>query len=109
LIGTVLGTSATNAFADDPFKNKVNIDTQQDNTNSCDESQQGENNSDCKITDTAVTDTFTIEGDENKILLDFDEKNKNDWYESGDGDNNSVCTITDTKVIGPIDILATPP
>lgn len=109
LIGTVLGTSATNAFADDPFKNKVNIDTQQDNTNSCDESQQGENNSDCEITDTTVTDTFTIEGDENKILLDFDEKNKNDCDESGDGDNNSVCTITDTKVIGPIDILATPP
>jgi len=27
LIGSVIGTSATNAFADDPFKNKVNIDT----------------------------------------------------------------------------------
>jgi hypothetical protein len=27
LIGTVFGTSATNAFADDPFKNKVNIET----------------------------------------------------------------------------------
>jgi hypothetical protein len=90
LIGTVLGTSATNAFADDPFKNKANIDTQQDNTNSCDESQQGENNSDCEITDTAVTDTFTIEGHENKILLDFDEKNKNDCDESGDGDNKCL-------------------
>lgn len=27
LIGSAIGTSATNAFADDPFKNKVNIDT----------------------------------------------------------------------------------
>jgi hypothetical protein len=27
LIGSVIGTTATNAFADDPFKNKVNIDT----------------------------------------------------------------------------------
>jgi hypothetical protein len=27
MIGSVIGTSATNAFADDPFKNKVNIDT----------------------------------------------------------------------------------
>jgi hypothetical protein len=27
LIGSVIGTSATNAFADYPFKNKVNIDT----------------------------------------------------------------------------------
>ena len=109
LIGTVLGTSATNAFADDPFKNKVKIDTQQDNTNSCDESQLGDNNSDCEIRDTTVTDTFTIEGEKNKVLLDFDEKNINDCDETGDGDNNSVCTITDTKVIGPIDILATPP
>ena len=109
LIGTVLGTSATNAFADDPFKNKVKIDTQQDNTNSCDESQQGDNNSDCDTTDTTSTQTFTIEGEKNKILLDFDEKNINDCDESGHGDNNVVCTITDTKVIGPIDILATPP
>ena len=46
LIGTVLGTSATNAFAHDPFKKKVNIDTQQDNTNSCDDSQRGETTSD---------------------------------------------------------------
>lgn len=109
LIGTVLGTSATNAFADDPFKNKVIIDTEQDNTNSCDESQQGDNNSGCSITDTMTTDTFTVEGEKNKISLDFDEKNKNDCDESGDGDNNSDCSITDTKLIGPIDILATPP
>jgi hypothetical protein len=109
LIGTVLGTSATNAFADDPFKNKVKIDTKQDNTNSCDESQLGNNNSDCEVTDTTVTDTFTVEGEKNKISLDFDEKNKNDCDESGDGDNNSFCTITDTKDIGPIEILATSP
>jgi hypothetical protein len=54
LIGTVLGTSATNAFADDPFKNKVKIDTEQNNTNSCNESGDGDNNSDCSITDTKL-------------------------------------------------------
>lgn len=74
LIGTVPGTSATNAFTDDPFKNKIKIDTEQDNTNSCDESQQGDNNSGCSITDTMTTDTFTVEGEKNKISLDFDEK-----------------------------------
>ena len=37
LIRTVFGTSATNAFADDPFKNKVNIETYIDNKNSRDE------------------------------------------------------------------------
>jgi hypothetical protein len=109
LIGTVLGTSATNAFADDPFKNNVKIDTQQDNTNSCDESQQGNNNSDCEISDNLETDTFTVEGEKNKISLDFDDKNKNDCDESGDGDNNNFCAIADNKIIGPIDILATSP
>lgn len=54
-------------------------------------------------------DTFTLEGVKNKISLDFDEKNKNDCDESGDGDNNSDCSITHTKLIGPIDVLATPP
>jgi hypothetical protein len=107
LIGTVLGASTTNAFADDPFKNNVQIDTEQDNTNSCDESQEGDNNSQCRITDTLTTDPFTVEGEKNKISLDFDEKNKNDCDESGDGDNNSDCTIDDTKDIGPIDILET--
>jgi hypothetical protein len=107
LIGSVLGTSATNAFADDPFKNNVRIDTKQDNTNSCDESQEGDNNSQCEITDELITDPFTVEGEKNKLSLDFDEKNKNDCDESGDGDNNSDCTITDTKSIGSIDILAT--
>ena len=109
IIGAVIGASAASLFADDPFKNKVKIDTEQDNTNSCDESQQGDNNSACSITDTMTTDTFTVEGEKNKILLDFDEKNKNDCDESGDEDNNSDCSTTDTKVIGPIDILATSP
>jgi hypothetical protein len=36
LIGSVIGTSATHAFADDPFKNKVNIDTDTKQKNDCD-------------------------------------------------------------------------
>ncbi|HEY9491614.1 MAG TPA: hypothetical protein VIP56_06475 [Nitrososphaeraceae archaeon] len=27
MMGSVIGSSSTHAFADDPFKNKVNIDT----------------------------------------------------------------------------------
>jgi hypothetical protein len=50
LIGTVFG-SAANAFADDPFKNRVDIEVG-DNTNSCDESGDGNNNADCEIDST---------------------------------------------------------
>ena len=107
LIGTVFGTTtATNAFADDPFKNKVDIDSDVDNTNSCDESQDGNNNSNCFITDSLTTDTITVHGEKNKVSLDFKGENKNDCDETGDGNNNSICAITSNKDIGPIDIVA---
>jgi hypothetical protein len=102
LIGTVFGTSATNAFVDDPFKNKVNIETDIDNTNSCDETGSGDNNPFCKVDDHLTTDTFTIQGEKNKVKLDFDGKNKNDCDESGDGNNNPDCEIDSTKDIGPV-------
>ena len=36
LIAAVLGTTVTSAFAvDDPFKNKIEIDTDVDNKNTC--------------------------------------------------------------------------
>jgi len=106
LIGTVFGTIATNAFAaDDPFKNKVEIDTDDENKNSCDETQEGFNTATCVIADNFATDTFTIQGEKNKISLDLKQENQNDCDESGDGNNDSVCTITTNKHIGPIDIL----
>ena len=106
LIGAVIGTSATNAFADDdPFKNKVEINTDGDNKNTCDESQDGNNNAGCSISDSLKTDTFTIQGEKNKVSLDLKQDNKNDCDESGNGNNNAVCTISTSKNIGPIDIV----
>jgi len=110
LIGTVFGTTATNAFAaDDPFKNKVEIDTDNENKNSCDESQAGHNTAECVIADNLTTDTFTLQGEKNKISLDLQQENQNDCDESGDGNNDSICAIATNKEIGPIDILETLP
>ena len=106
LIGTVFGTSATNAFADDPFKNKVEIETDIDNTNSCDESGVGNNNPFCKVDDHLSTSSINVQGEKKKVKLDFDGKNKNDCDETGDGNNNADCEIDSTKSIGPIDITA---
>jgi hypothetical protein len=101
LIGTVFGTTtATNAFADDPFKNNVDIKTH--STNSCDESEAGLNDADCEISKSFTTDTITVNGDQNKVSV--DQKTKNDCDESGDGDNTSFCSITDSIDIGPIDL-----
>ena len=70
LIGAVFGTTATNAFAaDDPFKNKVAIDTNVDNKNTCDETGEGHNQAVCAITDNLETSTFTMQGEKNKIQL----------------------------------------
>jgi hypothetical protein len=106
LIGAVFGTTATNAFAaDDPFKNKVDIDTDVDNKNTCDESGDGFNDADCIITDNVQTHTFTIQGEKNKISLDIEGENHNDCDEKGEGNNLSDCIITSNKEIGEINIL----
>lgn len=106
LIGTVLGTTATDAFAaDDPFKNKVKIDTDMDNKNTCDESNDGTNNAICSIADALHTDPFTVQGEKNKISLDFKGDNHNGCDEKGDGDNSAICDIATDRQIGPISIV----
>ena len=106
LIGAVFGTTATNAFAaDDPFKNKVAIDTDVDNKNTCDETGEGHNQAVCAITDNLETSTFTMQGEKNKISIDAEGENHNDCDERGEGDNESVCAITSNKEIGEINIL----
>jgi len=106
LIGAVFGTTVTNAFAaDDPFKNKVEIDTDVDNKNTCDETDVGFNQAVCTVSDSLVTSTFTMQGEKNKISIDVEGENHNDCDEKGDGDNESVCTISSSKEIGEINIL----
>lgn len=49
LIGSVIVSSATHAFADDPFKNKVNIDTDaKQKKNDCDTDASATNSVVCK-------------------------------------------------------------
>ncbi|HJU78143.1 MAG TPA: hypothetical protein VJ599_01080 [Nitrososphaeraceae archaeon] len=106
LIGAVLGTTANSALAvDDPFKNKVEIDTDADNKNTCDESGEGFNQALCVVTDNLETDIFTMQGEKNKISIDADGENHNDCDEKGDGDNESDCIITSNREIGEINIL----
>lgn len=102
----MFGTTATNAFAaDDPFKNKVAIDTNVDNKNTCDETGEGHNQAVCAITDNLETSTFTMQGEKNKISINAEGENHNDCDEKGEGDNESVCAITSNKEIGEINIL----
>ena len=106
LIGAVFCTTATNAFAvDDPFKNKVEIDTDVDNKNTCDETGNGFNQRICAVTDNLETNTFTMQGEKNKISINVAGVNHNDCDEKGEGDNESVCAITSNKEIGEINIL----
>ena len=85
IIGAVIGASVAKVFADDPFKNKISIETDEENKNTCDESNSGNNNADCIIADSLSTDEFTAPGEKNKISLDFENMNKNDCDEKGDG------------------------
>jgi hypothetical protein len=106
LIGAVFSTTATSAFAaDDPFKNKVEIDTDVDNKNTCDETDEGFNQAVCAVTDNLETGTFTMQGEKNKISIDVEGENHNDCDEKGDGDNESVCAYTSNREIGELNIL----
>src|SRR5688572_13426788 len=106
LIGAVFGTTATSVFAaDDPFKNKVEIDTDVDNKSTCDETGVGHNQAVCDVIDNLETSTFTMQGEKNKISIDVEGENRNDCDEKGEGDNQSVCEIISNKEIGEINIL----
>ena len=69
LIGSVIGTSATNAFAYDPFKNKVNIDTDTKQKNDCDTDASGTSSEGCLASDKTTTDTIVVQGEKNKVDL----------------------------------------
>jgi hypothetical protein len=56
LIGAVIGTSATKAYAEGPFDNEINRDIDVKHTNSCDESEDGDNKAICRD-DSSVTGT----------------------------------------------------
>lgn len=79
LIGVVFNTTTMNAFAiDDPFKNKVEIDTDVDNKNTCDETGEGFIQAVCAVTDNLETGRFTMLGEKNKISIDVEGENHND-------------------------------
>lgn len=60
LIGAVFGTT-TNVFAaEDPFKNRVEIDTDVDNKNTCDETGDGFIQGLCVVTNNFEIGKFTM-------------------------------------------------
>ena len=104
LIGSVIGTSATHAFADDPFKNKVNIDTDTKQKNDCDTDASGTSSEGCLASDKTTTDTINVQGEKNKVDLDFDAKQKNDCEGKASATNSVVCKTLVDRDIGEINI-----
>lgn len=60
LIGSVIGSSTTHAFANDPFKNKVDIDTDAKQKNDCDTDASGTSSEGCLAYDKTTTDTINV-------------------------------------------------
>lgn len=104
LIGSVIGTSVTNAFADDPFKNKVNIDTDTKQKNDCDTDASGSSSEGCLTSDKTTTDTINVQGEKNKVDLDFHAKQKNDCEGEASATNSVVCKALVDRDIGEINI-----
>ena len=105
LIGSVIGSSATHAFADDPFKNKVNIDTDaKQKKNDCDTDASGTSSEGCLASDKTTTDTINVQGEKNKVDLDFDAKEKNDCEGEASATNSVVCKALVDRDMGEINI-----
>ncbi len=104
LIGTVFGTSAMNAFADDPFKNKVEIDIDTKQKNDCNVHASGIGSDACFAAEETHTDAINVDGEKNKVGLDFDTQQKNDCEGLASALNSVICGTFATHDIGKINI-----
>ena len=105
LVGAgVSTTTASTAYAQDPFDNKIDDDIDVKHTNSCDETGNGDNNAFCEFTDSNDVGEINVEGEENEVNRDINLNHKNDCDESGDGDNNSFCLDDSSTNIGDINV-----
>ena len=105
MIGSVIGSSSTHAFADDPFKNKVNIDTDaKQKKNDCDTDVSGTSSEGCLASDKTTTDTISVLGEKNKVDIDFDAKQKNDCVGKASATNSVVCKALVDQDMGEINI-----
>jgi hypothetical protein len=105
LIGTVLGSSATSAFADDPFKNKVKVDDDIKQKNDCDVDASAPGSNACFAATETHTDTINVQGEKNKVDLDFDTKQRNECEGEASATNSVICGTFVTHDIGEINIL----
>ena len=103
LIGTVFGTTATNAFAD-PFKNKVDIDIDTKQKNDCDVDASGINSNACFAAEETHTDAINVDGERNKVKLDLETKQKNECEGEASALNSVICGTFVTHDIGEINI-----
>ena len=105
LIGTIVGVSVPSAFADDPFKNKVNIDDSIKQKNDCDVDASGTGSDACFAAVETHTDTINVQGEKNKVDLDFDSKQNNECEGEASAINSVICGTFVTHDIGEINIL----
>jgi hypothetical protein len=109
LVGAVVSTTtASNAYAQDPFDNEINRDIDVKHTNSCDESGNGDNTADCEFEDSNNIGEINVEGENNEVNSDVDLKHTNDCDESGDGDNDAFCLDSSSTDIDDINIQEVP-
>jgi hypothetical protein len=88
----------------DPFKNKINIITDSNHNNDCDEDDTGTNNAACVDIDQTSTKDISIKGDKNKVTSDIkvDQVQKCDENEAGN--NNVECTNSSINFLDSIDV-----
>jgi hypothetical protein len=106
IVGTLFNSIMTsNVFAAiEPFKNKVNIQTDSTHNNDWNESETGKNNAACVDIDQTTAQDISINGEKKKVNSDLKVDQLQKCDENDAGHNNAKCTNSSINFLDPIDV-----
>ncbi|MGI0022979.1 MAG: hypothetical protein ACRD9Q_08980, partial [Nitrososphaeraceae archaeon] len=103
LFSSIVGSNVYGVI--DPFQNKVDIVTDSNHKNDCDEYDAGANKADCSNVDETVTDQISMVGKNNKFISNINVDQIQKCDETGSGDNNADCSNNSSNFLDSIDVI----
>jgi hypothetical protein len=103
LFSSIVSTNVYGAI--DSFQNKVDIVTDSEHKNDCDEHDAWANNADCANVDETATDQISMIGKNNKFIANINVDQIQKCDETGSGDNSAECTNNSSNFLDSIGVI----
>lgn len=103
LFSSIVSTNVYGAI--DSFQNKVDIVTDSEHKNDCDEHDAWSNNADCQNVDETATDQISMIGKNNKFIANINVDQIQKCDETGSGDNSAECTNNSSNFLDSIGVI----